>query len=389
MIKERIHIIVLMWLLGSFMGACSNSESINFVDEGRFLIEEGEILLSRWMTEDSLQRNLSSIYPYAGIPRVVIETEDLLEINDRETEIPAKMRIWGERYPETGLMEMTIRGRGNLSWSMHQKSYKLEFKNKQTLLGMPKDRDWALISNYADKSLMKNYLMYHLATKMGMPYVPRCEYVELYLNKEYLGVYLLTETIKKSQNRVNLRQDEMSYIVEIDAKFRDGEQVIFSDVISPGGKPFHIHEPQNASIESLDLLETFIQSFEKYLKGISFEKNNGLEQWVDIDEYIKHYWLQEFSKNPDANFYTSVYFSWTRNGVVNMGPIWDFDLSFGGHRNEVTSLPTGWHIKNSYWNNYIFRDSVLENSRIRFWQENKEKFLGLSADADSLYGFLE
>ncbi|MBQ3719871.1 MAG: hypothetical protein II850_02595 [Fibrobacter sp.] len=79
MIKERIHIIVLMWLLGSFMGACSNSESINFVDEGRFLIEEGEILLSRWMTEDSLQRNLSSIYPYAGIPRVVIETEDLLE----------------------------------------------------------------------------------------------------------------------------------------------------------------------------------------------------------------------------------------------------------------------------------------------------------------------
>ncbi len=208
MIKERIHIIVLMWLLGSFMGACSNSESINFVDEGRFLIEEGEILLSRWMTEDSLQRNLSSIYPYAGIPRVVIETEDLLEINDRETEIPAKMRIWGERYPETGLMEMTIRGRGNLSWSMHQKSYKLEFKNKQTLLGMPKDRDRALISNYADKSLMKNYLMYHLATKMGMPYAPRCEYVELYLNKEYLGVYLLTETIKKSQNRVNLRQDE-------------------------------------------------------------------------------------------------------------------------------------------------------------------------------------
>lgn len=138
MIKERIHIIVLMWLLGSFMGACSNSESINFVDEGRFLIEEGEILLSRWMTEDSLQRNLSSIYPYAGIPRVVIETEDLLEINDRETEIPAKMRIWGERYPETGPMEMTIRGRGNLSWSMRQKVTSLSLRISKLYWGCPR-----------------------------------------------------------------------------------------------------------------------------------------------------------------------------------------------------------------------------------------------------------
>ena len=72
------------------------------------------------------------------------------------------------------------------------------------MLGMPKDKDWALISNYADKTLMKNYLMYNLSAKLGAFYSPRCEFAELYLNGEYLGVYLLTETIKigKKQSRL-------------------------------------------------------------------------------------------------------------------------------------------------------------------------------------------
>lgn len=108
-----------------------------------------------------------------------------------------------------------------------KKSYKIEFAKKQSMLGMPKDKDWALIANHYDKSLMRNFIAYRLSSALGAYYAPRCEFVELYLNGEYLGVYLLTETIKVSKNRVNIPKDDNSYIVEFDAKYRDDEQVFF------------------------------------------------------------------------------------------------------------------------------------------------------------------
>ena len=115
-----------------------------------------------------------SEYPYAGLPRIVIETEGLREVRNRETEVPARLQIWGETEPESDVMELTIRGRGNTSWQMMpKKSYKIEFLQKQALLGMPEDKDWALVSNYADKTLMKNALAHRLASRLHVRYSPR------------------------------------------------------------------------------------------------------------------------------------------------------------------------------------------------------------------------
>ena len=100
-------------------------------------------------------------YPYANIPRIVIYTENKQKIKDRETEIPAKLQIWGKKEAESEILDLTIRGRGNLSWGTPNKSYKIKFAKKQSILGMPKDKDWALITNYVDKSLMRNYIAYN------------------------------------------------------------------------------------------------------------------------------------------------------------------------------------------------------------------------------------
>lgn len=371
-----------MLFMGAMLFACSNSEYLYTVDEICSLLETGEAI--------SIPEVLCTTYPYAGIPRVVIETEGRVAVSDRETEIPATMWILGEHDLEAKSMELTIRGRGNSSWRYPQKSYKLEFTQKQSLLGMPKDRDWALVGNYADKSLMKNYLMYRLSDRVGAYYSPRCEFVEFFLNNEYLGVYLLTETIKKSKNRVNLPENEYSYIVEVDGKYKKDEQVVFLNVLkNEDGMPFRVHEPRNASEESLVALKDYLRDFEKYLKTVTTNKDNGMKDWIDVNEYVKHYWLQEFPKNPDAAFYTSVYFTWTRNDVIKMGPVWDFDLSFGGHKKERIRQVTGWHVIYSYWNTYVFRDSVMKNAMIRFWQQNKASFQNLLTDVDSLYNVLE
>jgi len=278
---------------------------------------------------------------------------------------------------------------------MPKKSYKIEFVDRQSILGMPRDRDWALISNYADKTLMKNYLMYHLSAKLGVFYAPRCEFAELFINKEYLGVYLLTETIKISKNRIDIPQNDNSYIVEFDTKYRENEQVFFSKVLqaSSKGKAFRVHAPRNASKEVLSEIENHIMDFEIYLKTINPQKNNHLEKWIDIGNYVKHYWVQEFSKNPDAWFFTSVYFSWIKDDLITMGPVWDFDLSFGGHANELPFdeyadlgrlEPKGWYTNVFYWNKFLLKDSSIAAEIDQFWTENKNIFYDIPNHIDSL-----
>ncbi len=344
---------------------------------------------------DSISKDLpldDSEFPYAGIPRIVIETENHQAIKDRETEIPAKLQIWGENTPESEVMDLTIRGRGNTSWTeMPKKSYKIEFVNKQEMLGMPKDRDWALIANYADKTLMKNYLMYHLSSELEAYYAPRCEFAELYLNKEYLGVYLLTETIKIAKHRINIPKNEDSYLIEVDCRVKENEQPIYSTILTneTNKKAFRVHEPKNASEKVLSVINNKIESFERYLKTINPQTNNDLDQWIDMNEYIKHYWIQEFSKNPDADFKTSVYFSWEKNDVIKMGPVWDFDLAFGSHDWGNYSSPQNWHTKDAYWNKFLFQDSIMENSIHAFWNSQKASFLHTFDTIDSIQVFLQ
>lgn len=330
-------------------------------------------------------------YPYAGIPRIVIETENHQAIKDRETEVPAKLQIWGANAPESDIMELTIRGRGNTSWGMPKKSYKIEFTKKQEMLGMPKDKDWALIGNYADKTLMKNYLMYHLSAKLGAYYAPRCEFAELYINNEYLGVYLMTETIKIGKNRVNIPNNDNSYIVEIAENHHQNDLVFYTHVIKTDsiGKPFRIHTPKEPSKESITKLENYIVNFEKFLKNIEPEKENYVSQWMDISECIKHYWIQEFSKNPDADGWSSLYFTWEKDGLIRMGPVWDFDLAFGSHNYESINKTDKWYIKSGYWHSYIFKDSVSNHFRIDYWSKNKLKFTNTITIIDSISNLLQ
>ena len=377
---------------------CSISERVNFVETEKTFVEideESPLLIDGFDQTEIIDSGVrlesyipldDSEYPYAGIPRVVIETDSRQKVEDVVTEVPARLQIWGQRRPESKIMSLTIRGRGNTSWNMPKKSYKIELANKQSMLGMPANRDWALISNYADKTLMKNYLMYHFANQIGSYYSPKCEFAELYLNGDYLGVYLVTETIKIGKNRINIPENANSYIVEVDAKLREGEQFVYSDVIptTKGRKDFRIHAPKNASEEQLLVIQDYIRSFEIFLKDVKSGKDNDLERWIDVNEYIKYYWIQEFSGNADAAFYTSVFFSWIRDDVIKMGPVWDFDIAFGGHIKENLSLSQGWYIKQIYWNRFLFKDSVMSNAVYSFWMNHREKFKGTLEMIDSV-----
>lgn len=359
----------------------SSTTNLTIIDSTPKMYEciNGSIAINKELCSGNSIKHLSlddTEYPYAGIPRIVIETENFRQINDRETKIPAKFQIWGKNFPESEILELTIKGRGNSSWFMPKKSFKLEFAQKQTILNMPKDRDWVLIANYADKTLMKNYLMYGLSANLNAFYTPKCKFVEVYINQEYQGVYILSETIKKGKERIDIEKDD--FIIEFDEKVKKDDQKIKSEVL---GKNFKIHEPHNLSQSLLDSIKNRIQNFEQMLQSI--KTNDNLDNWINQEDAIIHYWIQVFSKNPDANFYTSVYFVWEKNKPLKMGPVWDFDLAMGGYSSEQIRSFQKWHIDN-YWYKYLLTDSLYKKKTKDFWQKNKPLFKATIDSIDSI-----
>ena len=322
----------------------------------------------------SVEKDLSiddSEYPYAGIPRIVIETENRKKIKNCETEIPAKLQIWGKSAPESEILDLTIRGRGNSSWTdMPKKSYKIEFQKKQALLGMPKDKDWALIANYADKTLLKNYITYKLSSWLNAGYSPQCQFVELYLNQEYLGVYLVVETLKVNKNRINYI-DETNFLAEFDVHYKAKDAVIF---LKDEDKPVTVHYPKLPNDSTLSVLKNHLDSLNELIMSKSFSKDT-LKKWIDFQSYFLFYWVQEFCENRDGNFATSVFFTWVPGSPVKMGPLWDFDLAYDGHPNVLTQDPKAWFIRNYYWNTALFKKDFFKKEANSYWSDHRQSFV--------------
>ena len=137
-----------------------------------------------------------------------------------------------------------------------------------------------------------------------------------------------------------------------------------------------MHYPKNAAEAILDTVQMHIQNFEKYLKTIKSGINNNVNEWIDLDECVRHYWVQEFTKNPDAEFYTSVYFTWVKDDVIKLGPVWDFDLAFGNHSNDKINVVENWHLR-KYWYNFLFNDDVYRKKSVEFWRSNYNLFAGV------------
>ncbi len=323
-------------------------------------------------------------YPDAGIPRLSIVTETLKDPEDEYTDIPALAIILknGEIISDT--MSLSIRGRGNTSFEMPKRSFKIELTDKVSLLGMPENRDWALLANYGDKTLLKNHIAFKLSEWLGASYTPRSQFIELFLNGGYRGVYQLTETVEVAKNRVNIPEQENSYLVEVDRKYRDDESV----VINEREMAFRIHAPKDPTEETMDRLRLHLDSLERYLEYIHQDYTLALDStpdnWFDIQDFVRHYWIQEFAKNTDAIPYTSVFFTWVAGSVIRMGPIWDFDMAFGVPAAQES--PTGWYIRNYSWYRRLSKTPNVGDSIATYWEENRGVFEALP---DSIGVFAE
>lgn len=321
-----------------------------------------------------------SRYPYADVPRMVIETEDFREIRDRKTEFPSYLQIYGERAPESGVYSLTVRGRGNSSFMMPKYGLKLEFTDKVSLFGMPANRDWALIGNYGDKTHLRNFMMTRLSEWLGSRYTPRCRYVELYLNRKYMGLYLLSETVKVGKNRVNIAENDSSFLFEKESAKKQDPPLVISSM----GYPFHVKSPQNLKPESAEMLQSHLDAFESFLRAPGDFPETGMRDWIDVDDFMPYYWVQEYSKNEDGRFGRSIFITWEKGQPMRFGPLWDFDISFGNESYKENRPFDGWYIRRYAWFGYIFRDDSVRSCARDYWLKHRDLFESL-IDSVPLY----
>lgn len=319
----------------------------------------------------------------------------------------------------TGTLE--VRGRGNSTWDWVKKPYRLKLTTSTALLGMPKGKNWVLLANYADKTLLRNDVAFMFSRNLGMEYTPRAQYVELKLNGVYQGVYQLAEHIRLDSNRVNIPELKVTdtdadkitggYLLEVDFRHHINYCVgntwdpICVSNVNPqrdidycldskhGMDPACLANPETlhdaAWSAQRDYIAKYYADFEAALFSENFaDPTTGYAAYVDVDSVVNYYLANEIFKNIDGAS-ASFYLYKKRGGKLFFGPVWDFDLAMGNAGYADADKAYGWRIRNAPWFERFFQDPAFLAKVKARWKalkaEGKIDYIGEYAEARAVW----
>ena len=288
-----------------------------------------------------------------NLPIILIDTYGV-EIPD-EPRIPASMGIInnesGINYIDDPFNDfdgsITIERRGNSSQWQGKTPYRFETVDDEgensnvELLGMPAENDWVLYAPWQDKTMIRNVLTYQLSNEMGR-YASRSRHVELYLNDEYRGIYVLMEKIKRDGNRVDiskLNPDEITgddvtggYILKFDWFYTGDNIGGFESEFDNMIYNYHYPKPSDIVPEQEAYIEEYINEFETIMMGTDYtDDSTGYPSMMNVESFVDFILLQELAKNVDA-YRLSTYIYKDKESIDNRltaGPVWDFNHGFG------------------------------------------------------------
>ena len=322
--------------------------------------------------------------PHFGLPVVMINTSNATPIVSKDDYVEGSyitLLNADMTYDYQG--EMKIKGRGNSTWGAPKKPYKVKFDKKQSLFGEPKDKEWVLLANYYDKSMLRGGVAYWMASTYGeFDYVPKFHFVDLMLNGQYNGTYQVGDQVKIAKDRVNVGDD--GFLLEIDAKAA-AEDITFR--VPHIGQPINIKEPDVVvGDENYNYVVDYLTRADAALYADNWlDETTGYKSLIDMQSFVEWYLVMEITKNADACFYTSCYMNLSRNGKLKMGPLWDFDLSLGGYPRSWNPSAAdninnyeGFYIKSASWIARMFIDPIFVatvKERFNIYYYNKEAIL--------------
>ncbi len=308
----------------------------------------------------SLSLATRATQPSGTLPIMYIQTADGASITSCDTYLKATYWIVAtgadsvyalasQTLPDT----LQIKGRGNWTWNgFDKKPYRLKLANKTALLGLKKNKHFALMACADDnKAFLRNTVGFWLSEQIGIAWTPKQRPVEVVLNGDYIGLYFLTETIRIDKNRVNIveQPDNITnadsitggWLVEIDNYDTDPHITV-----SEGGSGYSIYFTYKTPEVLSSAQETFLSTEMNRLNTLIYGDKNSDELWnyLDIDALAKYYIVCEIMDDYES-FHGSCYlYRDMGTGKKWMfGPVWDFGSAFNYTKSQYCYEGREWH----------------------------------------------
>ncbi len=329
--------------------------------------------------------SLNAVSPSGTLPVLYIQTEGNKQITSKEDYLNATYYLDAlglNGYESIGNasspLVMEIKGRGNYTWrDFNKKPYRLKLADKQPLMGMKKNKHFALLAHADDaqskKGFMRNQVGFELSRMIGMEWTPDVKPVEVVLNGDYIGLYFLTEHVRVEKDRVNIveQEDEETdpeaitggWLVEIDNYNEDPHITIREN----GNHTmwFTYKTPEVLSSAQEEFLMDEMRRIDQLVYG---DKNSDeLWQYLDMDALAKFYIVQEIMDNYES-FHGSCYLYRDKGEGEKwkFGPVWDFGSSFNRNKDRYLFEGDVWH---NHWIPEICKFPAFMNRVKEIWQE--------------------
>ncbi len=300
-----------------------------------------------------------------GLPVVYIDTENQTPVDSKETYINANMVI-KEKGNVLSENTLRIRGRGHATWTYPKKPYKLKLDNKADILGMGEDKDWVLLANYCDKTLMRTSIAFKLSQLMNFPWTVKDHFVEVVLNGEYLGNYQLVEGIKRDSKRVDIPKD--GYLLERDGYYLEEPRYFVTS--RDYGFSFKNPDPEeDLTDEQWNYIKNYMDEFESVLASAAFsDPVTGYARYMNVPSFVRWFIFQNILANMDTNVYLTK--DDRGDSKLYMGPVWDFEWSIGiGWYEGARPKPANYYVwdSNAFYYDRLLQDPVFKSKVKEMW----------------------
>jgi spore coat protein CotH len=297
---------------------------------------------------------------------------------------------------------------------MPKRPYRIRFDQNTSLFGMKEAKNYILLANYLDRSLVRNSLVTWMSKFYeSSMYTLDYRFVDLYINNRYYGQYLLMERVEFQSNRLamthDLQQDDAGFLIELD--YQVYVQQLGNENLEwfrINNVPYVVKEPNPLTTTGYGTRHTqYIKQYFQSTRNALITKTN-VDQWLDVTNWIHYFLIQEIVKNVDVGW-GSVYMTKAPGGKLQHMPLWDFDLALGSAQYMFESDPDG-YLPEGHWgwngpkkNNFFtlmmtipsirqqFKDALIDFQQrllpqVLLWlQDNQMRMAVLSLDNFSLW----
>jgi hypothetical protein len=317
---------------------------------------------------------------YSNLPTLYITTNNSQAVADKVNWVPGNILVASNDTTERLNIATEIRGRGNSTWNLAKKPYRIKLSSKTHLLNLPANaKNWVLLANYADKTLIRNAVAFKISELLGFEFTPSARFVDLNLNGEFLGNYMVTDQMEVGSKRVNIVEQDSTditepnitggYFLEIDG-FASGEPVWFT---TEKGLKITVKSPNDAVINQyqLDYIKNYIGDFETRLFSTDFtDPIKGYRAKVDTTTLINWYIASELTGNSDA-FWSTYIYKKRLDDKLYFGPLWDYDIAFNNDSrlgDTSNKLMRQYAFNPRTWIERLSQDEWFLNAVWRRWQ---------------------